>query len=339
MKFSKLQSCSLCFGLLSGMILTVPATPMRAASHQQVVAGETTPLPQTKRVVEIHSTDDVIHRQQTDEVSWQPCKYGEFQRTSSAKLPKIEGYEHNANGMVIDKLEKIDIPLTVYHVDYFKADGKWRPTQANCLVDMKDEQGKTRVRHIYSVSYDGKREVTVNAPEGMEFVQPSSNVQQLFGKYGERKEVFVRPISSRPVVVPEPQQPSEGSEKPQKPVQQSKPQSGQVEVAEKPRPQLDHSSQSIEPTEKPACQPLPDHSVTAELKPFTKMLDKPTATEDKINKLMAYNRPLIDHDHPADSPTDKNQLPQTGNHSGRVFVALGVALMAVLGLCRSRRER
>lgn len=202
MKYSKWQGYSLWISVISGAVIICSGSPIQAAENtsQPPTTSATVALPQTKRIIEITSTDGTVHQQQTDLVSWRSGKYGEYLRTSSAKLPQIAGYQNNANGLVIDKLEKINIPVTVYHIEYFPKDDHQRQPPANCSVDLKDSQGKIYVRHLYTVPYDKTRQVTLQAPTGMDFVDSVSKDQLLMGKYGEHKEVLVQPeeLPSKP---------------------------------------------------------------------------------------------------------------------------------------------
>ena len=208
MKYSKWQGYSLWISVISGAVIICSGNPIQAAENtgHPTTTAATVPLPQTKRIIEITSTDGTVHQQQTDLVSWRSGKYGEYLRTSSAKLPQIAGYQNNANGLVIDKLEKINIPVTVYHIEYFPKDGQQRQPPANCTVDLKDAQGKVYIRHLYTVPYNKNRQVTLQAPTGMDFTNPASKDQLLVGKYGEHKEVLVHPkvISSKPVTETKP---------------------------------------------------------------------------------------------------------------------------------------
>ncbi|WP_295731166.1 LPXTG cell wall anchor domain-containing protein [uncultured Limosilactobacillus sp.] len=370
MKTSKWQNGLICLGVMSGVMLVTSVKQINAATvNGPTTIAETKILSQTKRVVEMHSSDGVVNQQQTDILSWKPCKYGEFQRTSSAKLPQFKGYSHQANGMLIAKLEKIDIPVTVYHVDYFVADGKYRPTPANCVVDLKDQQGKVYVRHLYNVPYDQERTVTLSAPTGLEFVQPSAKVQHLLGRYGEHKVITVRPVTLQTVHPPrqepiaKPQLPTakpETSNKLAKPVANQEqvkakhaedkrpvhqptftnpPKATTLPMAKTVKPETATNHVKVELPEAPDRHSAFNHAINAELKPVSKMVPPSESSEEDINKLMAYNHPVLKHVQADGEHDGHTKLPQTGNHGGQLLAALGVALLAITGLLRTNRKR
>ncbi|HJF53708.1 MAG TPA: LPXTG cell wall anchor domain-containing protein [Limosilactobacillus coleohominis] len=351
MKFSKWQGYSLWISVISGAVIICSGNPIQAAENtgQPTTKSATVTLPQTKRIIEITSTDGTVHQQQTDLVSWRSGKYGEYLRTSSAKLPQIAGYQNNANGLVIDKLEKIDIPVTVYHIEYFPKDNQQRQPPANCTVDLKDAQGKVCVRHLYTVPYDKTRQVTLQAPTGMDFTNPASKDQLLVGKYGEHKEVLVQPkvISSKPVtetkpktVVPEKEISTPSKKKTQAETPVTLPVSNPPVLVKGPLT-LSEQTPQVKPTQ-PVIHhqvpQIPNHSIISEIKPGTQFIDKQTEDGD-LAKLKEYNRPLKSQlNHKKLQSTSEN-LPQTGNRGGQLLVAIGVALLSILGLFHTQHKR
>ncbi|EEU30856.1 hypothetical protein HMPREF0501_00261 [Limosilactobacillus coleohominis 101-4-CHN] len=72
MKYSKWQGYSLWISVISGAVIICSGNPIQAAENTDhpTTTAATVPLPQTKRIIEITSTDGTVHQQQTDLVSW-----------------------------------------------------------------------------------------------------------------------------------------------------------------------------------------------------------------------------------------------------------------------------
>ena len=351
MKYSKWQGYSLCVSVISGVVIICSGSPIQAAENtgQPPMTSETVTLPQTKRIIEITSTDGTVHQQQTDLVSWRSGKYGEYLRTSSAKLPQIAGYQNNANGLVIDKLEKINIPVSVYHIEYFPKDDQQRQPPANCTVDLKDSQGKVYVRHLYTVPYDKTRQVTLQAPTGMDFINSASKDQLLVGKYGEHKEILIQPkeLLSKPTTGTAPKVVELIKETPTP--SQKKPQSGKTvklpssnhlipikDMQNIPKKEL--QVKVSQPDVQHQISQSPNHSITSELKPVMPLADEKPATGD-LAKLMEYNRPLKSRPNHEKLQSTSETLPQTGNRGGQLLVAIGIALLSILGLFHTQHKR
>ncbi|HJA47342.1 MAG TPA: LPXTG cell wall anchor domain-containing protein [Candidatus Limosilactobacillus excrementigallinarum] len=351
MKYSKWQGYSLCVSVISGAVIICSGNPIQAAENtsQPPTTSATVALPQTKRIIEITSTDGTVHQQQTDLVSWRSGKYGEYLRTSSAKLPQIAGYQNNANGLVIDKLEKINIPVTVYHIEYFPKDDQQRQPPANCTVDLKDSQGKVYVRHLYTVPYDKTRQVTLQAPTGMVFINSASNDQLLVGKYGEHKEILIQPkeLLSKPTtgtapktVEPIEETPTPSQKKPQSAKPVKLPSSNHL-VSVKDTlilPKKELPVKVTQPVVHHQISQSPNHSITSEMKPVMQLADEKPVTSD-LARLKEYNRPLKSHLNHKKLQSTSETLPQTGNRGGQLLVAIGVALLSILGLFHTQHKR
>lgn len=74
------------------------------------------------------------------------------------------------------------------------------------------------------------------------------------------------------------------------------------------------------------------------MKPVMQLADEKHATGD-LAKLKEYNRPLKSHLNHKKLQSTSETLPQTGNRGGQLLVAIGVALLSILGLFHTQHKR
>lgn len=383
MKISKWQCSALWICAIGGALWISPARPAMAAdiSTDQVLSAEINDhqaeLPQTQRVLELRSADGVVKQTKTETVEWKEAKYGKIVRTTTAKLPQVDGYKTSGDGMVMDYFEQVDIPLTIYHIDYYPTSEAFKQAMTCCSIDLKNERGAIQVRHVFEVPYNKTRKVTISAPEGMAFVDPQNSEQTIKGIYRNQQSVLIKatqPRISEPdkrPTLPDDQTKTDEQPKPTDsstqtdPVQPSAPDTKDEStgteglVSQQPITK-DEFVQTTNPATKDVSTDTEDLTVitnnksakgSLEGKQLTTIPNRsftpgretnkyPQVSPEELSTLAKYNRPFKDADHLSKGENENHQkyLPQTGDHVGQLLVALGIALLSILGLFRTRQK-
>lgn len=300
MKISKWQCSALWICAVGGALWISPARPAMAADTptNQVLSAEINDhqakLPQTQRVLELRSADGVVKQTKTETVEWKEAKYGKIVRTTTAKLPQVDGYKTSGDGMVMDYFEQVDIPLTIYHIDYYPTSEAFKQAMTCCNIDLKNERGAIQVRHVFEVPYNETRKVTISAPEGMEFVDPQSSEQTIKGIYRNQQSVLIK--ATQPKI-------SDPDKRPTLPDDQTK-------TDEQPKP-TDSSTQT-DPVQ-PSVLDTKDESTGSEdlvpQQPITK--DEFVQTTNPATKDVSTDTKdltVITDDNSAERPLEKEQL-------------------------------
>lgn len=208
MKISQWQRYTLCVCAIGGVLVTSPVHKVMAADHIPITVtkSNTDKLDvTTNRILELHSKDGQISHTQHSKVEWlkqpQDGSYG----PTTFSIPKIEGYDTPAKGMANSARyhESPQIPLTVYHINYYASDERFEGSQAECQVDLQNEDGQILVRHIYNVPYDRTIRVQLDAPNNAEFIKKDDSQPFITGTYKFNKVIKVKTKNNPAVVHPD----------------------------------------------------------------------------------------------------------------------------------------
>lgn len=199
MKISKLQSYTLCVCAIGGVMMVSPVKSAMAANNSnQITAAKQDKLSvTTQRILELHSKDGHINNTQQAKVEWvKQAQDGSYGPTRFS-IPKFDGYDTPAKGMPnsLSHNENPNIPLTIYHIYFYKANERFDHNQALCQVDLKDEHDQIIVRHIYNVPYDRSMKVKLTAPKNMEFIKKADSEPLITGSYKFNRTVKVRNVN------------------------------------------------------------------------------------------------------------------------------------------------
>lgn len=199
MKISKWQSYTLCVCVIGGVMMVSPVKSAMAANNSnQITAAKQDKLSvTTQRILELHSKDGHINNTQQAKVEWvKQAQDGSYGPTRFS-IPKFDGYDTPAKGMPnsLSHNENPNIPLTIYHIDFYKANERFDHNQALCQVDLKDEHDQIIVRHIYNVPYDRSMKVKLTAPKNMEFIKKADSEPLITGSYKFNRTVKVRNVN------------------------------------------------------------------------------------------------------------------------------------------------
>lgn len=199
MKISKWQSYTLCVCAIGGVMMVSPVKSVMAADNSnQVTAAKQDKLAvTTQRILELHSKDGHINNTQQAKVEWvKQAQDGSYGPTRFS-IPKFDGYDTPAKGMPnsLSHNENPNIPLTIYHIDFYKANERFDHNQALCQVDLEDEHDQVIVRHIYNVPYDRSMKVKLTAPKNMEFIKKADSEPLITGSYKFNRTVKVRNVN------------------------------------------------------------------------------------------------------------------------------------------------
>lgn len=200
MKISKWQRYTLCVCAIGGAMIISPVNNVKADDNTVVttVSQKDKLAVTTQRVLELHSKDGHVNDIQHSKVEWtKQAQDGSYGPTRFS-IPKVEGYDTPAKGMAFSLSinEKPDIPLTIYHIDYYPKGERFDRNQAECQVDIKNENDQVMVRHIYNVPYEQAMRVQLTAPENTEFIKATDSQPLITGSYKFNKTVHVRNVNN-----------------------------------------------------------------------------------------------------------------------------------------------
>ena len=136
MKISKWQSYTLCVCAIGGVMMVSPVKLVMVAnnSNQVTAVKQDTLSVTTQRILELHSKDGHINNTQQAKVEWvkqvQDGSYG----PTRFSIPKFDDYDTPAKGMPnsLPYNENTNIPLTIYHIGFYKANERFDHNQALC---------------------------------------------------------------------------------------------------------------------------------------------------------------------------------------------------------------
>ena len=199
MKISKWQNYTLCVCAIGGVMMVSPVKSVMAADNSnQVTATKQDKLAvTTQRILELHSKDGNVNDTQQSKVEWiKQAQDGSYGPTRFS-IPIFDGYDTPAKGMPnsLSHNENPNIPLTIYHIDFYKANEHFDHNQALCQVDLKDEHDRVVVRHIYNVPYDRSIKVKLTAPKNMEFIKKADSEPLITGSYKFNRTIKVRNVN------------------------------------------------------------------------------------------------------------------------------------------------
>ena len=199
MKISKWQNYMLCVCAIGGVMMVSPVKSVMAADNSnQVTATKQDKLAvTTQRILELHSKDGNVNDTQQSKVEWiKQAQDGSYGPTRFS-IPIFDGYDTPAKGMPnsLSHNENPNIPLTIYHIDFYKANEHFDHNQALCQVDLKDEHDRVVVRHIYNVPYDRSIKVKLTAPKNMEFIKKADSEPLITGSYKFNRTIKVRNVN------------------------------------------------------------------------------------------------------------------------------------------------
>ena len=196
MKLTQWQKWTLCVCAVGGALFIRPTQQIIAATdspvEEQNLPVGTESKVKTKRVLILESADQKIHEQQTKVVKWTIQNQTHTFGYDKFKMPEFAGYSTPGKSLGFSSFEQMNIPVTVYHVDYYPTGDKFAQSQAECSVDFVDTAGKIKERHVYSVPYEATRKVFLTAPANMTFVNPQDQSISIEGGYGCHKKVLVK---------------------------------------------------------------------------------------------------------------------------------------------------
>ncbi|WP_251546622.1 LPXTG cell wall anchor domain-containing protein [Limosilactobacillus caecicola] len=200
MKISKWQRQVLYICAIGGVLVITTPYSVKAdvnvgtlIAHTNAATELTTH--QTTRLVIAKLVNGTVLQQKQTMVNWVKDSASALVPDVRFTPPTIDGYINTGGLIRSSMMENPAAPLNVFHLDYYPNEEQINPFTACCRIDLKDESGKVYISHIYCVPNGVQRQVNLELPEGMEFVNPSDQAYKITGENRGQFTVMIKPAT------------------------------------------------------------------------------------------------------------------------------------------------